>query len=476
MPRWFKYSLNAVRYCHPVLIFLYDEVMCTMLKKFLQGTDRTRVVKKNIIQSFCFKIASIVLSLLIVPLTISYVSPKQYGVWLTISSIVGWIAYFDLGLGHGLRNRYAEAKAKGNIKLVRIYVSTAYAVIGLIFGCVLVAFVFLNSYIDWNDFLKVRDVDIDLFRKLMLILVGSFCFTMFFKVINSIILGDQKTALASGISVAEQLLSLVLIFVLSKTTDSSLLYLAFVTAGIPCLVLFVSSVFLFSSRGFLHYCAPSFKCVDFRQTRKLVGIGVKFFIIQFSLLAIFQVVNIIISRNCGQMAVSQYQLSYKYFSMLYMFAVIILTPYWSAFTEAYTKKDFVWMNDAFKKLNRLSLLALPVLVIMLLGSSLFFKLWISDSIVIPMSLHACTACYVFSMIYAGVQMYMLNGIGKVTVQLLVYVLFAVISIPTMNVLSKTVGVYGILLFLSVVYISQAIVGQIQLKKILNNKANGIWNI
>ena len=93
-----------------------------------------------------------------------------------------------------------------------------------------------------------------------------------------------------------------------------------------------------------------------------------------------------------------------------------------------------------------------------------------------MFLHACMACYVFSMIYAGVQMYMLNGIGKVTVQLLVYVLFAVISIPTMNVLSKSVGVYGILLFLSVVYISQAIVGQIQLKKILNKKANGIWNI
>lgn len=450
--------------------------MFAALKRyFRQGSDRTITIKKNIVQSFGFKIASILLSLVIVPMTINYVSPNQYGIWLTISSIVAWISYFDLGLGHGLRNRFAEAKAVGNYRLTQIYVSTAYAVIGLVFGCVFVLFSFFNQYINWNEFLKIDGFDIDMLREIMFILVSFFCLTMFFKVINSIILGNQKTALASGISVAEQFVSLVVIYVLSKTTNSSLTYLAFATAGIPCLVLLFFSSYLFSSKGELHYCRPSFKCVDFKQTRKLLGIGAKFFIIQFSLLAIFQVVNIIISRNCGQMAVSQYQLSYKYFSMLYMISVIILTPYWSAFTEAYTKKDYKWMNVSFKKLNKMVLVAIPTLGVMLLTSSIFFKLWIKNSIEIPILLHMCMACYIFSMIYASVQMYILNGIGKVTIQLFVYIFFAIVSIPTMNLLSKAVGVYGILSFLTIVYISQAVIGQIQIKKILKQKANEVWN-
>lgn len=450
-------------------------MLSAIKKRFTQGSERSLIIKKNIIQSFGFKIGSILLSLLIVPMTINYVSPEQYGIWLTVSSIVAWIGYFDLGLGHGLRNRYAESKANGNYKLTRIYVSTAYAVIGLIFLGIGIIFFIANSYIDWSKLLNINSVNVELLKKLMLILVSFFCLTMFFKVINSVILGDQKTALASSISVTEQLLSLVIIFFLSKTTDPSLINLALVTAGIPGIVLLCFSIYLFSSKGFLKFCKPSYKYVDFRQTGKLMGIGAKFFIIQFSLLIIFQVVNVIISRNCGQLAVSQFQLSYKYFSMLYMVSVIILTPYWSAFTEAYTKKDYSWMKNSSLKLNKMSLGTIPILLAMLLGVSLFFELWINNSIEIPIALHICMSCYIFSMIYAGVQMYILNGIGKVFIQLLVYVLFALISIPAMNVLSNIAGVYGILLFLTIVYISQGIIGQIQIKKILNNKAQGIWN-
>ncbi len=442
---------------------------------FKQGSDRSIVIKKNIIQSFGFKCASILLSLIIVPLTIDYVGPNQYGIWLTISSVVSWISYFDLGLGHGLRNRIAESKAMGNYKLAKVYVSTAYVVIGVIFGFVFIIFSLFNKQINWNGFLKIDGISIEFLRELMLILVAFFCLTMVFKIINSIVLGDQKTALASGISVAEQFVSLVIIYVLSKTTKSNLIFLSFATAGAPCLILLLFSFYLFSSKGFLHYCRPSLKCVDFRQTQKLLGIGVKFFIIQFSLLAIFQVVNVIISRNCGQMAVSQYQLSYKYFSMLYMIYVIVLTPYWSAFTEAYVKKDYNWMNSSFKKLNKLALLAIPILFVMLLFSSLFFKLWIKNSVEIPILLHVCMACYIFSMILAGVQMYILNGMGKVSMQLLIYIFFATISIPTMNVFSRRVGLYGILLFLTSVYIVQSIIGQIQIYKVLNQKARGIWD-
>ena len=84
-----------------------------MIKKYLKEsiTDRTKRANLNIIISFFFKGASILLSFLLVPLTINYIKPDAYGVWLTLSSLVGWVAMFDIGIGNGLKNKLSDRKS-----------------------------------------------------------------------------------------------------------------------------------------------------------------------------------------------------------------------------------------------------------------------------------------------------------------------------------------------------------------------------
>ena len=84
------------------------------------------MVKRNIVGSFAVKGINVLISLLLIPLTIGYINSKLYGVWLTLSTIVTWISFFDIGLGNGLRNRAAEAIAHGKIKYARVLVSTSY--------------------------------------------------------------------------------------------------------------------------------------------------------------------------------------------------------------------------------------------------------------------------------------------------------------------------------------------------------------
>ena len=98
-----------------------------------KGHSRSVKAKKNIIASFFIKGISIAISLILVPLTINYINPSRYGIWLTLSSIVGWFSFFDIGLTQGLRNKFAEAKAKGDDNLAQIYVSTTYAILAIIF-------------------------------------------------------------------------------------------------------------------------------------------------------------------------------------------------------------------------------------------------------------------------------------------------------------------------------------------------------
>src|SRR6476659_4426679 len=114
-----------------------------------RGHDRSVNIKKNIVGLFVIRGCSIAISFILVPLTIRYVNPTQYGIWLTLSSIVGWFSFFDIGFGNGLRNKFAEAIAKGNTALAKIYISTTYAILSLVIIGILILFFCVNPFINW---------------------------------------------------------------------------------------------------------------------------------------------------------------------------------------------------------------------------------------------------------------------------------------------------------------------------------------
>ena len=81
-----------------------------MIKKYINeilssNDQRTNIVKKNIIASLFIKGCSILISLLLVPITLGYVSSELYGIWLTLSSIMLWLNFFDVGFTLGLKNK-----------------------------------------------------------------------------------------------------------------------------------------------------------------------------------------------------------------------------------------------------------------------------------------------------------------------------------------------------------------------------------
>ena len=94
-----------------------------------EAHERTATTRSNVIFSSLYKGISILLSLWLVPLTLHYLNPTKYGIWLTLTSIIAWFGFFDVGLGNGLRNKLAEARAKKDYSLARTYVSTTYAII-----------------------------------------------------------------------------------------------------------------------------------------------------------------------------------------------------------------------------------------------------------------------------------------------------------------------------------------------------------
>ena len=114
-------------------------------------SNRTINITKHIGLSFLFKLSAILANFMLVPLTINYLGTTNYGIWLIITSFVGWFTFFDVGLGHGLRNKFAEAKAKGDMNLVKAYVSSAYFTLTLISIVLIFLFFITNFFIDWTQ-------------------------------------------------------------------------------------------------------------------------------------------------------------------------------------------------------------------------------------------------------------------------------------------------------------------------------------
>jgi O-antigen/teichoic acid export membrane protein len=171
-----------------------QKVRIFIINKINRSNERSTNAIKNIIASFGIKGVSIAVQLLLVPLTINYVNSTQYGIWLTLSSIVAWFSFFDIGFGNGLWNRFAEAKAIGNYTKAKVYISTTYICLGAIFTIVWILFFCINFFLDWSIILNAPAQMAKELSLVAVIVFSFFCMQIVFKTINTLLVADQKPA------------------------------------------------------------------------------------------------------------------------------------------------------------------------------------------------------------------------------------------------------------------------------------------
>lgn len=440
---------------------------------FSQGHARTLEIKKNVMTSFVVKGISIAVTFLLVPLTIDYVNPTQYGIWLTLSSIVAWFELCDVGFANGLRNRFAEAKATRDYAKARTYISTTYVCLGIIFLIIWVLFFVVNFFIDWTTILNAPP---QMFQELSLVTViifTFFCIQFILKTIYTILIADQRPAKVAFWNMLGQVLTLLLIFILTKMTSGSLLYLALALGLSPILVLLCSSLWYYNNEYRIY--RPSVHLFQKNIIKDILGLGIKFFITQVSALITYQSANIIIVQLFGPDHVTEYNIAYKYSSIPFSVLMIIITPLWSAYTDAYIRNDLLWMRNILKKIRILFCFIASFSILLLIMSPMLYHFWIGDSIKISFILSAFLCVYTINLMWVSIHIYILNGIGKIKLQYLFSIFEIIMFIPSSILLGKIIGINGVILTMILFVAMRSIWSPIQLRKILNNKVEGIWN-
>ena len=158
-------------------------------------------------------------------------------------------------------------------------------------------------------------------------------------------------------------------------------------------------------------------------------------------------INILITQILGPQYVRTYDVIFKLLNFFLMLQTLMLTPLWSAYTDAYVKQDYAWIRKAFHKTN-LSLVALTFLMVLVAWKIDFFIwLWLHIHVDYSYSLLGLMVLYQILMLFNGNNCYLLNGIGEIDWQLWAFIVAAALMVPMAYCFSVylNMGLVGIVL-------------------------------
>ena len=438
------------------------------------GSDRSVKVKKNIVALVFLKAVSIIISFMLVPMTLHYLNPIQYGIWLTLSSVIAWFGFFDIGLGNGLRNKFVESMAKGNAKEARMYVSTTYAILSLVISVLFIIFLFVNPYLSWPVILNAETGMAAELRAVALIVFTFFCIKFVVGLLNTLLLADQKPASANILEVLSNLLSLILIYILVQKTSGSLIYLG-IALGISTTIIPLLASFYYFRQNYKLF-APSINYVKLSSARELMNIGFQFFIIQIVAIVIYMTSNMVIAQLFGPREVTTYNIAFKYFSIITIAFNIIITPFWSAYADAFHRDDITWIRKVTKRLIFFWIISVVGVIGMVIIAAQVYLHWVGSSIEISLSLSIAMAFYVTIINWNNIFVSFINGSGKIRLQLYSSIVVGIINIPLSIILAKYcgLGITGVVLSACACFIVSSFWAPVQYFKIVNKTATGIW--
>ena len=425
--------------------------------------NRTINVKKNIIYSFILKAFGCILSFLLLPLTVNYLNVTEYGVWVTLFTVMNWVNMLDMGMGLGLRNKLAEAVAKKNFSLAKDYIATGFFSM-IVLGLVL--FVGFYIFINIVSFHSIYNTVLIAEEKLYYATfwTGFFVIVTFvLSIVNHFYYAWQKAAIGSSVNVLHNFIMLVIVYYLTLENEHDLNYFVFSYgfAAISSRILYIL-IFFYKHR----YVLPTLANIRIKYIRHICDLGIKFFIIQISSIVMFSAANVLIAQKLGVESVQEYDVTYKIFSIVTLVHSILCAPLWNAYTEAWINKDYKWIKNTIRKLIFFMLPVIIFTIIIAISLNLILKIMIGSIVmadfimIIGISFNVILCCWM------NIWTYFLNGIGLVNMQMFVTVIGSLILIPLSWYLMDIFNSAGMIIASDVCLFLECIPLMFQVKKLI----------
>lgn len=377
-------------------------------------------VGKSLSISFFSQAATSLVSFVMVPLLIQYLSKPVYGLWVTLISLISWILISDFGIGYGFRNRVTEYLADNDkVKLGKYFRNTFqyYLILTVI---VLFLFIFQLFY---NPLLSK-------YKSLCLILYLPYIVYFPFSISIQILQGLRLVHYTALLALCRAALwaAFVAIIISIRPSDSQgLLVIAVGYSVVNSMVNFVCVYLAFSKTKI------TIPHISDLLTKPVIDetllTGAKFFVLQVSTLLLFSMGNYYIYSNLTPADTAHYDTVNKVYSLYMTFFNMIISVYWSEIVYQKTAGNYIKLKEIYKKLVAMSAAISLGSILIALAVPTIISVWTNNAVKVDVQ-----TCIPFSFMvsiqsaaYAGAVF--LNAFEKVVPQLILAFINIAIILP-----------------------------------------------
>ena len=384
---------------------------------------------------------SISTALISVPLTLGYLGAERFGMWMTMSSLIAFLSFADLGIGNGLLSSVAAANGRDDRARIRSLVSSAFFALTLVAICVLALFAVVFPVVDWSGVFNVSS-DIARAEAGPVAAVFVICFALAIPagIVIRVQMGLQKGFIANLWQCASSVLALIgVLLAISMQASLPVLVLAYV--GAPLLVTATNAILYFTT--FARDIAPTPTLIAREPMRSIMAIGLLFLLLQIVGALTFLSDNIIIAQTLGAAAVADYAVPEKLFALISSVVMLALAPLWPAYGEAIARKDKDWVRQMLRRSMIVAGgVAAVCSTVMVFAAPYLVEVWVGSSVAPPMLLLVGFGLWKVIEVMGNSLAMFLNGARVVGFQVVASVLTAVAAVILKIYLIGEIGIAG----------------------------------
>ncbi len=405
--------------------------------------DRTRRASWTMMAMLVAQFIGKLAGLISVPLVLGFLGKEEYGLWLTASTLIGWLALADFGLGSGLMTKLSEAFGSGDVDKQRRLVTNSlfaqFVIVLFITICFLVAFPFLNLKGIFN---VSGNSAVGILPAMVLLIFASFAIQFGLSVVTTVYRAFQEGYIWQLWVAAGSLTNLAsILLVIEFHGDAVDLVLAMVAAPAFVSLLNASWMFAFHKRALF----PRRGDISWKTIKSIGSLGMKYSALAICTVMSSQAAYFIIAHYMGAAQVTPYGVAMKIFAIVQGVGAAVIMPMWPAYSEAISTKDFSWvkkMHSIMLRLNKLLWVGFGACFVFL-GPALIL-LWVGPSGVPPRMLLLGIALQGLAFSQMGVYTTLLNGAQFVRQQFVPTILVTALTLALMIMMGSTWGTVGVI--------------------------------
>ncbi len=406
--------------------------MSTLPKK------RNKFIAYAAIANFFSKIASMLVIILGVSFTLNYLSSEKFGIWMTISSLIGLLSFLDLGIGNALTNTVSKSFSTNNRNDIKDAVTGGLFILFFVAIFVFVFLTILLKLLPIDQLFKTQNELDQIILTSLEMFVACFSITIFSNGIQRIFHGMQLGFLVHIMLTIGSIISLVLLYYFStlKVEINLLVFASMIgniLASIPLLIILISKD-LFCFRGVLFSINSQYK--------NIINLGGAFFLIQIGTIILIGADSLIISSTIGVSGVAIFAITQRLFLFASQPMQLVNVHLWPAFADANNRQDKDYIRKTLKISIMLTLFITTLIsIIIVIFSNQLISIWTSEKIEVPIEFIYIFALWIIiESVSQPIAMFM-NSCGIMKPQIFGIISLIIICLPLKIYLASNFGIF-----------------------------------